>query len=203
MRDHRHKRRRILIDRLQLQLLGITVLYFVTAATVFAVAIFAPLVWTLNVDDPGIEQASAASEFLTLHQRFWPALLVTFALLSAHSVLTSHRIVGPLYRFRAVFGEIQRGNLGITVGLRRRDFLLKEADALNRMIVSLREGMNRMSRHGSEARRLASELERALQSGSTDETRRQLADLQQALTDLEGQISRYSPHRPESDDVEA
>ena len=65
-----HKRRRILIDRLQIQLLAIMLVYFLTTAVVFSLAMFAPLVWQLSVEEPGIEQAETAAEFLSLHTRF-------------------------------------------------------------------------------------------------------------------------------------
>ncbi len=203
MAERAYKRRRILVDRLQLQLLTITLLYFAVTAAVFAVAIFAPLVWQLNVEGPGVEQAGAASEFLSLHKRFWPALLATFALLSAHAILTSHRIAGPLYRFRAVFEEIGDGNLALWVGLRRRDLLLKEAEALNRMILGLREGVQRVARHEREASRCAAGLERALGASPGGETAAQLANLQEALALLEQQLKHFKVDHGGSDDGEA
>ena len=154
MAEKRYKRRRVLIDRRQFQLLGVTALYFVATAAIFAATLFGPLLLQLAGDDPPpLEQATVADEFLTLHARFWPALLVTFVLLSVHSVFTSHRIVGPLYRFRTVFKEVQEGNLVPWITLRRRDLLVREATALDEMVTSLRERIARMAGHQRTARR--------------------------------------------------
>ena len=102
MAQRNYKRRRILIDRRQLRLLGVTVLYFMVTAVVFAAMMFGPLVPEISGDTASTAaQGAAASEFLALHARFWPALFATFVILSVHSIFASHRIVGPLARLRA------------------------------------------------------------------------------------------------------
>jgi len=192
MAKRAYKRRRILIDRRQLQLLGVTVLYFVTTALVFAVTMFGPLVVQLSGEQtPSTEQAAVANEFLALHARFWPALLVTFVLLSVHSVFTSHRIVGPLYRFRAVFKEIQEGNLMPWIGLRRRDLLIREATALNDMVVSLRERIARLAGQQQRARRELSGVERSLETNSIREAKVHLVELDEALSALSEQLDGF------------
>jgi len=108
-----------------------------------------------------------------------------------HSILTSHRIVGPLYRFRVVFSEVKAGNLVPWVGLRRRDLLIKEADALNEMLVSLRDRVSRIAAHQTEARRHLAGLEQLLETNSTDEARTQLANLEQSLQQLEQQVNQF------------
>ena len=187
-----YKRGRILIDRRQLQLLGVTILYFLATAIVFAVTMFGPLVVQLSGEHaPTTEQAAVASEFLALHARFWPALLVTFAVLSVHSIFTSHRIVGPLFRFRAVFKEIQEGNLMPWIGLRRRDLLEHEATALNDMVVSLRERIGRLAAQQQRARREFAGIERSLETNSVREARVHLVELDEALSGLAEQLDGF------------
>ena len=194
MASRPYKRRRILIDRLQWHLLVVTLAYSAATATVFAAALFAPLIWELRGNEPSIDQAIIAAEFLALHQRFWPALLVTIVVLSVHSVFTSHRIVGPLYRFRVVFAEVKAGNLAPWVGLRRRDFLAREAAALNDMLVSLRDRIARIAGHQSEARRYLAGIERALETNSVGEARTQLIELERTLSELEQQVEQFRLH---------
>ena len=186
-----HKRRRILIDRLQIRLLAIMLVYFLTTAAVFSLAMFAPLVWQLSVEEPGIEQAETAAEFLSLHSRFWPALLLTFALMSVHSIFTSHRIVGPLYRFRVVFEEIEQGNLVPWVQLRRRDFLVKEAEALSDMVTSLRDRVDRLGTANRVAVTESTGIERALQTDSIREARVHLVELKRTLTRQQEELDAF------------
>ena len=185
------KRRRILIDRLQLQLLAIVLAYVLATTVALSLAIFAPLIWQLSVEEPGIDQAAPAAEFLSLHTRFWPALLVVFVALSVHSVFTSHRIVGPLYRFRLEFDQIKRGNLVPGFGLRRRDFLSKEAEALNEMIISLRDRVHRLATAHGEAVRESTGIERALQTNSLGEAQAHLAELVRALTREQEELDAF------------
>lgn len=190
-----YKRRRILIDRLQWKLLAITLVYLAATAVMFAATMFAPLIWELQSNEPGVEQATVATEFLALHQRFWPALIVTFAALSLHSVFTSHRIVGPLYRFRVIFAEVAAGNLVPWTSLRRRDFLVPEAQALNDMVVSLRDHISRIATQQGEAKRCMAGIERALRTNSVREARTQLGELEHTLAELERQVNHFRLQR--------
>lgn len=191
MASRPYKRRRILIARLQWQLLGITLLYLAATALMFSAALFLPLIWELRGNDASIEQTRAATEFLALHQRFWPALIVTFAALSIHSVFTSHRIVGPLYRFRVIFGEVAAGNLNPWTSLRRRDFLVPEAQALNDMLASLRDHITLIATHQGEAKRYLAGVKRALTTNSVREARTHLVELERTLAELEQQVDHF------------
>lgn len=181
-----------MIDRRQLELLGVTLLYFAATALVFALTMFGPLVVRMSgISTPTTEEAAVAGELLSLHARFWPALLVTFALLSVHSIFTSHRIVGPLYRFRSVFKEVKEGNLVPWVGLRRRDLLIREATALNEMVTSLRERVSQLTAQQNRARRELAGVERSLQSNSVREARVHLVELDEALVSLGEQLDGF------------
>ena len=193
MAKKRYKRRRFLIDRLQLRLLSITLLYFTAAATIFAAVLFTPLMLQLT-GDPESPQARAAvaTEFLALHSRFWPAILLTFALLALHSVFTSHRIAGPLYRFRIVFKEIQSGNLVPYAGIRERDLLGKEADALNAMLVSLRERLFGIFEEQRYSQEQFEHLRRAIRSDSEEDVSSHMTGLEEGLAGLGKRLGGFT-----------
>lgn len=98
---HTYERRRYLVSRLQYRLLAFNLLYALVIFLSLAAAIFVPPM--LRLDD-----YDAAEFFLLLHSRIWPGLLLVLLLLSLHSVMVSHRIAGPLYRFRKVFQSLAR-----------------------------------------------------------------------------------------------
>ena len=192
MAARKYKRRKILIDPLQYRLLGITLLYFLATTTIFAVALFLPVIMELQTDGQDIQQrALLASEFLALHRRFWPALLITFVLLSVHSVLTSHRIAGPLYRFKVVFAAVAQGDLTPWTGIRTHDLLGKEADALHLMVVSLRERISGIAVDHINARRSFGRLKRALQTKSLDDARAKLDELEASLYSLGDTVEQF------------
>ena len=107
-----YRRRRIVVDGLQYRLLAINLLYFLVILLILAAFLFTPLVLKLRDGTTllsAAEQQEVASQFLTLHKRIWPALLITFGLLSVHSILVSHRIAGPLYQFRRILKGLRDG----------------------------------------------------------------------------------------------
>ena len=132
------RRRRFLIDELQYRLLAINLLYVCVFLLLFIGLLFGPptsalLGGTVSPD----RQEDAARLFLALDERVWVPLLLLLGGLTAHSVLVSHRIAGPLYQFRRLFGELRDGHVRVRATLRKRDYLRKEATAFNEMVASI------------------------------------------------------------------
>jgi methyl-accepting chemotaxis protein len=151
------RRRRLLIGGLQYRLLAINIVSFLLTLAVFVAALFGPLILELNFGTlTPFEERALANQFLALHSLAWPPLILMFVLLVLSSIVISHRIAGPLYRFRQVFKAIAGGDLSVRVHLRRRDYLKREAASCNTMIASLKERLQRLNR---ERRRLRASLD--------------------------------------------
>lgn len=134
-----YERRQILVNRFQHQVLLINLLYFFTIFLIFSAALFIPLIIQLESTSLSVpEQEAVASQFLFLHARVWPALLIAFVSFAIHSVFVSHRITGPLTQFRNIFKAIAAGDLSGRVTIRKHDYLGNETAILNEMIASLR-----------------------------------------------------------------
>jgi len=65
----------------------------------------------------------------------WPAVLVVFIILSIHSILVSHRIAGPLYRFRQTFQQIIAGDISKMARIRKGDLLANEQEKIAEMMM--------------------------------------------------------------------
>jgi methyl-accepting chemotaxis protein len=125
---------------------------------VFATVTFGPLVIDLlDSTTPPSERAAVAEQFLALHERVWPSLLVVLLLFGFHSLLVSHRFAGPLLRFRRTFEAVAAGDLTPRVQLRRHDYLKPEAEVLDRMVSDLRQRVLDLE---AEAGALGGEIER-------------------------------------------
>lgn len=134
------RRQRLLIDRLQFRLMAINLLYLATLSLVFATAMFGPHVYTLYSRGASVEDKNQAAEtLLLLHGTIWPPLILVALIFLYHSMVYSHRIAGPLYRFRKVFEQVAEGDLRTRAVIRTPDYLHREADALNAMVESLSE----------------------------------------------------------------
>ena len=138
----RPRRTRFVVDtKLQFSVLLITLGYVGFLLLVVSVSLFAPLVFQLRHAGSGAvsaEASSAALSILYLHDRFWLPALLALAVIVLHSLRTTHRIAGPLYRFRRVFEAVRDGVLPKPVRLRKGDYLGAEMDAINGTLASLR-----------------------------------------------------------------
>jgi hypothetical protein len=172
------RRRKIIIDRaMQFSLLAISLSYVLFFVMVLALALFAPLVWRLN--DPALpssESAEAARGFLYLHHNFWPPVFLTFVVITLHSIRTSHKIAGPLFRFRKVFEAIKNGSIPAAKCLRKEDYLHGESFAMGEMLESLRARIKGIQEAQADLCRTISEYSSVAESDS-DSMRRFMPDL--------------------------
>lgn len=187
------RRRRILIGAFQYKLLRANLAYFVTIVLVFAVVVFLPLALQIRSSSTlsPVKAEELADGFLFLHARLWPALFIVLVLLAFHSVLISHRIAGPLYRFRSVLRAVAEGDLSVWVKIRPTDYLTQEADLLNETIGALRQKISGIEEQSTALRAAFSDLKRTLEGGSgkgTDETFDELARLMEHLGTSLGQF---------------
>jgi signal transduction histidine kinase len=91
---------------------------------------FAPSMLRLATGSKIEELAPAAREFLILHNRIWPAVLVTLAGVFLYTLFISHRIAGPIYRINATLKKMQEGEYPDKVSLRNGDFFHETAELL-------------------------------------------------------------------------
>lgn len=121
-------------------------LWMTAGLAVLTLVLFAPIVLPLlrhaGAQNEATETA-LADRMLMLHQIVWPLLGSFFLLSGLVSLLMTHRIAGPLYRFRRVFADIGRGTLSMHVTLRDGDYLTDEAAELDAMVAALRARVTR------------------------------------------------------------
>ena len=70
--------------------------------------------------------------------------MILLILFMAHTIITTHRICGPLVNFTHTFESIAKGDLTRKVYLRKGDYFKSECDRLNLMIVGISGLINRL-----------------------------------------------------------
>lgn len=141
-------RRHFLWDTVQPRFLGLSFCYVVVVIAAVAGALFVPLMLELHhLPLSSIEAQRVADQFELLHSRFWPAVFVVSLLLIVHGVFFSHRIAGPLYRFRRIFQSVAEGDLTVRTSIRKSDYLHVEAHCLGEMVNALRDKIGRIEAH--------------------------------------------------------
>jgi methyl-accepting chemotaxis protein len=187
------RRRKYLVNRkLQYNLLLTSLLYVILFAVALAATLFVPLIIRLrNLDPASAEASQTALEFLYLHSKFWPTVILTFGIIALHSIYTSHRFAGPLYRFTVIFNRIKQGFLPRSVNLRKGDFLQAEMSQINEMIGSLRTKIEDIRRAQSELREAVHLCRQEFGRELTDDERELLNDLIRKGDLLEAKVAQF------------
>jgi HAMP domain-containing protein len=121
----------------QLRLALTIFVYVVVYSAIFGFIIFFPLYTNLQSSSSFEEQVRISEIALYLHKRVWPALFIMAGLAGIHAIFYSHRLVGPVYRFEKMLGELIAGNYSIRIRIRKRDELRELEALLNRLAETL------------------------------------------------------------------
>ncbi len=185
------KRSYFLSDTFQTKFLAVSLFHYFIILLTFVGTLFAPLM--IQLDSLALshtEKAEFANQFISLHERLWVPLVVVLGLLTFHSLFFSHRIAGPLFRFRHIFKAVAEGDLTICANIRKDDYLKKEADSLDDMITSLRTRIIDVEADCGEITGLLNELDRAVTSGSMTE----VAESRKKLSERADQLKAHLKH---------
>lgn len=167
--NSKNRRQKKFIDR---EIQGRLALMVVKNALVYllllAIFIFVPLAIRLNAEESTPELHDAANAFLALHEHFWPAIFFVLIVIGIHSIRVSHRMVGPVYRFKETLKGIGKNDLSYTVTLRDGDFFVDLMDEINKMTLSLRSGLQELKDKEGALRRAVSDLNAMLDKGNCD-----------------------------------
>ena len=171
-------RRRIIVDRFQYRLLAANLCYLTIICIAAAALVFGPMLLELRgPPSHSPEREATANVFLYLNARIWPIFLVLFPLIALHSIILSHRVAGPLYRFRQVFKSAENGDLSGNVRIRRNDYLKNDVTCINEMLVGLRGKAAAIKEAFSELAGAFSEFRDGTSGGADPETRNGIESL--------------------------
>jgi sensor histidine kinase YesM len=130
----RHEdRKKVWIDHFQTRLAIRIGGYLVLFLAVLANSLFIWKLLTEGVGDP-------LTQFLELFRQYLPViicLLVLVPVMAWDAIRFSHRLIGPLVRFRRTMQSITEGDTVRPIKLREGDHLIELRDDFNRMLESL------------------------------------------------------------------
>ncbi|MDH3216474.1 MAG: methyl-accepting chemotaxis protein [Candidatus Krumholzibacteria bacterium] len=196
--------RRFLVNPFQLRLVGVAVFHFVLVVLIFATALFAPIVIKLesgDISSPHVQ--AAAREFLFLHTRLWAPLFGAFLLLVLHNIVVTHRIAGPLYRFRRYFEAVGEGDLSSPIRVRNSDYLKPDAKIATRMVESLREKIARVEEELEQANAVWIDLGRALRDGAPAGLQQKIGKMGDGLEQCSASLRVFKTGGAPTDSAEA
>ncbi len=127
-------RTRLYIHPIQRKYVFLTFILLLSYTFILAVALFIPPALKLMGGSPLEEQVLAASQFIALSDRLWPAILVSIPLFMVMSLWATHKVAGPVYRLERSLKQMADGDIGLKIRLRAGDELKELAALLNRII---------------------------------------------------------------------
>ena len=107
------RRRKYIVNRdLQISLLRNSFLYVLLFVAVMGVVFFVPLLAELTETESASERTlQVGNQIRYLYTYFWPAVILAMILIFLHSVRASHKVAGPLYRFKLVLEALKEGEI--------------------------------------------------------------------------------------------
>ena len=129
---------------LQLRLIRNNIFYLLLCVIITVSILLYPLIHDMMFL-PDIEgQYRAAQTFLLLVKWLVPAILIVLVLFLGHTIITTHRICGPLVNFTHTFDRLAQGDLTRKVYIRKGDYLKSECERINLMIDGISDIINRL-----------------------------------------------------------
>ena len=171
------------ITTFQLHLVLTLVLLAGAFCLTIGLSIFVPLAIQLGRADlePNV-MGGIGRHALDMHATFWPMVLVCLVASAAGGMILYGRMTSPLIRFLRAFEDVTRGEISEPIVIRKRDYLSREADALNRMLAALATRTRERERAVESMLRIADDLPATASLGiESTELLRELRDLAKAL----------------------
>lgn len=115
-------RKKILISPAdQIRLAVSLFVYIILYSIILGFMIFYPLYNMLEAAVTIEEQALISGIVLYLHKRVWLGLFIVAVLGAVNTIISTHKFVGPMYRFQLMVKGLIGGNYGARVRIRKHD----------------------------------------------------------------------------------
>lgn len=183
-------RRRYVVDwKLQGSLCLHGLLYGALVMVAMVGGIFVPLIWNLG-DAQSPYYGEQAIVMLYLHERMWFLVLLCALIVAVSALKMSHRIAGPLVRYKRNLRLIADGKLPPALRTRPGDYLQEEVACLNHAVRGVRQRVDAIRAAERRVREQTAALATLL--GAPGES----AALQSAVLDLEAAVGAFVDHDP-------
>jgi hypothetical protein len=187
--NKRSLRRRYVVDwKLQGSLCGHGLLYGCLVLVVVSAGIFLPLLWNLGDAGKVPNFEEQAIVMLYMHERFWALAALCACVVVFGAIRFSHRIAGPLVRYKRNLRLLAEGKLPPPLRTRRADYLQEEVACLNAAVAGVETRVEAAQRAQAAVRR---ELNHLLARATGHETA-QLAALATASLEVDKALAVFS-----------
>lgn len=124
--------------KLRFQFTYAVTIFVLLGASTFIIWLFGTLAINHMVDAGVVTGRQAVEDLRVLNRIIGQLSVFSLALVFGLSLIFSHFIAGPIYRFEKTLETVRDGDLTVVVRLRARDEFKELADLFNQMLASLR-----------------------------------------------------------------
>jgi methyl-accepting chemotaxis protein len=186
------RKKQVVNRRLQLRFAMVCIAYALAFASILGLVFFLPPMIQLQTGDPYSPQTlQAADRFLFLHGNFWPVVLISLIAIGLHAIRLSHRLAGPLYRYKRIFRSLKEGKIPEAIHPRRGDYLLEETAALNQMLDALRVRLSEFREDQAQINESIREIAGLAEKGKKKEASKRIAEVTERGQDLVDRLDRF------------
>jgi len=192
-------RKRFYVHSIQRKYAFLTCLLLLAYTVVLAGALFIPPALKLGSGLPLEEQALAATQFIALSDRLWPAILLSVPAFMLLTIWITHRLGGPIYRLEQSLKLIASGDLGMEVRFRAGDDLKELAVLVNQIVRQKEDALRTVQAvHQRLLQTLGGVRSKSFNSEQLSQVLEQI-DIQ--VEDIETLLKRYKLNPPESNPI--
>lgn len=186
------RRRRIVVDKqLQWSLCGHTIVYGVWLLVLVAVGLFSPLLLALRDGAPNeAYDSDVATVMLYMHHRFWWVAAFGCVAIALGALRFSHRIAGPMVRFKRNLRWLGEGQLPAPLVTRGGDFFKEEVRCLNLAVDGVQQRLATIRAAHADLRR---ELGAAIDAVRASGVEVDLSPLAAAEANLAAGLAQFQP----------
>jgi len=145
------RRKKFINSWAQLSIAAEVVLHSLLLLTLVALILFAPPFVTMFSDFSLEDHQAIAKELFFLNSAKWPLFAALALFVGLISILFSHHLVGPAFKFRRALGELSERNLVAIVKLRKWDYFQEVEEELNKHVARLKDDLEAIRSHQERA----------------------------------------------------
>ena len=187
------RRNKVIKPGFQYKMAASAVLFLVIYSLVLGAAIFYPLAAEYSATADSDYKSILALSALKVHENLWPALIGISILVFLGTLLFSHRIAGPMYRFEKTVEALTEGNFSIRIKLRKRDEFQEFAGLLNNLAVSMENRQAEENFFRYECRGLLNQLVEKTASEPGNKAEQMLPVIEKLLTKMSTPAGEPTP----------
>ncbi|MCD6423123.1 MAG: methyl-accepting chemotaxis protein [Elusimicrobia bacterium] len=124
---------------------------------------------------------------------YWISVVFLIFLAGFFGIFLSHKIVGPINRMTSIVNDIEKGNLSKRIYLRKHDEFVPLANAINKLLDSLKKFMsdteNQLNEFETSIKKLSELLEK--ENFLKDDIKIELNEIRKKLKSLQNSILKY------------